>query len=160
MCEPSLPEEPLSQPSPPPPPRSKRQRTSSPSRNTGSFSQNGPPIQQTGGKTVLNIPYSGGLSDDASHVDHRPHQPPTPPVDETLAHQPTFENSSPFQANESQGSWSIEQSHPSFVASRKLDMGVCRQFPLQDYNEACLFRYYIDEVAPWVSELLSSTDLE
>lgn len=163
MCEPTLPEEPVA----PSPPSQKRPRTASTTTERASpfplaHSHDGPHVQQTGGKTVLNMACLGCLHHESNHHDHtHPHpqslNPPTPPVDDALARQP-FDDSSPYQANESQGSWSMEQSHPSFVASRKLDMEVCRPFPLQDYNEACLFKYYIDEVAPWVchSETTSS----
>lgn len=160
MCEPTLPEEPCS-PSLPEPPPAKRQRTASSAAETPVSSHqqahHGPHIQQTGGKTVLNMACLGCLHHESAHHDHmpthpQPLNPPTPPVDESLARRSYGDSTSPYQASESRKSWSMEQSHPSLTASSKLDMGACRQFPLQDYSEACLFKYYIDEVAPWVGD--------
>ena len=43
-----------------------------------------------------------------------------------------------------------EQSHPSLTAARRTMSSEYRDFPLKDFQEACLLKYYIDEVAPWV----------
>lgn len=137
MCDPSISEE-DEPPSPEPP---KRRRTSTHSHPP--FQQASPPIHnQTSNKTILNIDYLTNLQRDAHHQSLNP---PTPPIDRHH-----FDAPSPYD------SWSVEQSHPSFVASKRLESEqVCRQFPLRDFNEACLFRYYIDEVSPWVGGLHS-----
>ena len=44
----------------------------------------------------------------------------------------------------------LDQSHPSLAAVKNLGAGGCRQFPLEDLQEACLLKHFIDHVAPWV----------
>lgn len=48
------------------------------------------------------------------------------------------------------GMATVKQSPASSTPASTIPPGACRAFPLQDFTEAHLFKYWIDEVAPWV----------
>lgn len=84
-----------------------------------------------------------------SHTSWAPHIPPISDV---------FSPSSgldlpPIWQTHANPSW--EPASDNFSSHREILTPPCRRFPLEDVQEACLMRYYVEEIAHWVITPLS-----